>query len=158
MIMCYINKLFSISLPSLSCLSLSLSLYSLPLSLVSFFSVPSLAFVFLFILSFCLSWHFSLSILLFPIMAISCLSVLPLALSFSFLSLCIFCFFLSPSCLSTSLPSLSSSVLLFPLFLLSLSQGLVIERVGRKLLLIFGFFAMALCFSLLTIFLNFQVS
>ncbi|XP_035383716.1 solute carrier family 2, facilitated glucose transporter member 9 isoform X3 [Electrophorus electricus] len=36
-------------------------------------------------------------------------------------------------------------------------SGLVIERVGRKPLLIFGFCAMAVCFTLLTIFLNFQV-
>ncbi|XP_049323720.1 solute carrier family 2, facilitated glucose transporter member 9 [Astyanax mexicanus] len=35
-------------------------------------------------------------------------------------------------------------------------SGLVIERVGRKPLLIFGFSAMAVCFSLLTIFLHFQ--
>ncbi|XP_076844059.1 solute carrier family 2, facilitated glucose transporter member 9 isoform X2 [Brachyhypopomus gauderio] len=35
-------------------------------------------------------------------------------------------------------------------------SGLVIERVGRKPLLIFGFCAMAVCFSLLTIFLHFQ--
>ena len=37
-------------------------------------------------------------------------------------------------------------------------QGLVIERIGRRPLLIFGFSAMAVCFSLLTVFLNFQVS
>lgn len=35
-------------------------------------------------------------------------------------------------------------------------SGLVIERIGRKPLLIFGFSAMALFFSLLTVFLNFQ--
>ncbi|XP_077582395.1 solute carrier family 2, facilitated glucose transporter member 9 [Stigmatopora nigra] len=35
-------------------------------------------------------------------------------------------------------------------------SGLVIERIGRKPLLIFGFIAMALFFSLLTIFLHFQ--
>lgn len=37
-------------------------------------------------------------------------------------------------------------------------SGLVIERIGRKPLLIFGFSAMALFFSLLTVFLNFQDS
>lgn len=37
------------------------------------------------------------------------------------------------------------------------SKGLVIERIGRKPLLIFGFTAMAVFFSLLTVFLNFQV-
>ncbi|XP_061688672.1 solute carrier family 2, facilitated glucose transporter member 9 isoform X2 [Syngnathoides biaculeatus] len=35
-------------------------------------------------------------------------------------------------------------------------SGLVIERIGRKPLLIFGFSAMAVFFSLLTVFLNFQ--
>lgn len=40
---------------------------------------------------------------------------------------------------------------------LLLFKGLVIERIGRKPLLIFGFTAMAVFFSLLTIFLNFQV-
>ncbi|KAM9799477.1 solute carrier family 2, facilitated glucose transporter member 9 isoform 1-T9 [Syngnathus typhle] len=35
-------------------------------------------------------------------------------------------------------------------------SGLVIERIGRRPLLIFGFCAMAVCFSLLTVFLNFQ--
>lgn len=37
-------------------------------------------------------------------------------------------------------------------------KGLVIEKIGRRPLLIFGFTAMAAFFSLLTIFLNFQVS
>lgn len=37
-------------------------------------------------------------------------------------------------------------------------KGLVIERIGRKPLLIFGFTAMAVFFSLLTVFLNLQVS
>lgn len=37
-------------------------------------------------------------------------------------------------------------------------SGLVIERIGRKPLLIFGFSAMAVFFSLLTVFLNFQDS
>uniref|UniRef100_A0A3B4ARX2 Major facilitator superfamily (MFS) profile domain-containing protein n=1 Tax=Periophthalmus magnuspinnatus TaxID=409849 RepID=A0A3B4ARX2_9GOBI len=37
-------------------------------------------------------------------------------------------------------------------------SGLVIERIGRKPLLIFGFSAMAVFFSLLTVFLNFQNS
>ncbi|KAI3370335.1 hypothetical protein L3Q82_025110, partial [Scortum barcoo] len=37
-------------------------------------------------------------------------------------------------------------------------DGLVIERIGRKPLLIFGFAAMAVFFSLLTVFLNFQDS
>ncbi|GAA6093112.1 solute carrier family 2, facilitated glucose transporter member 9 isoform X6 [Tachysurus ichikawai] len=41
--------------------------------------------------------------------------------------------------------------------LAAIVSGLVIERVGRKLLLIFGFSAMAVCYSLLTVFLNFQV-
>lgn len=41
---------------------------------------------------------------------------------------------------------------------LSLFKGLVIERIGRKPLLIFGFTAMAVFFSLLTVFLNLQVS
>ncbi|KAL7861063.1 hypothetical protein AOLI_G00174120 [Acnodon oligacanthus] len=40
--------------------------------------------------------------------------------------------------------------------LAAIVSGLVIERVGRKPLLIFGFSAMAVCFSLLTIFLHFQ--
>lgn len=40
----------------------------------------------------------------------------------------------------------------------SFFKGLVIERIGRKPLLIFGFTAMAVFFSLLTVFLNFQVS
>lgn len=44
------------------------------------------------------------------------------------------------------------------LFFFSTPQGLVIERIGRKPLLIFGFSAMAVFFSLLTVFLNFQVS
>ncbi|XP_078139792.1 solute carrier family 2, facilitated glucose transporter member 9 [Centroberyx gerrardi] len=35
-------------------------------------------------------------------------------------------------------------------------SGLVIERIGRRPLLIFGFSAMAVCFGLLTVFLNFQ--
>ncbi|GLD73199.1 solute carrier family 2, facilitated glucose transporter member 9 isoform X6 [Lates japonicus] len=38
------------------------------------------------------------------------------------------------------------------------NMGLVIERIGRKPLLIFGFSAMAVFFSLLTVFLNFQDS
>ncbi|KAF4092335.1 hypothetical protein AMELA_G00020070 [Ameiurus melas] len=42
--------------------------------------------------------------------------------------------------------------------LAAIISGLVIERVGRKLLLIFGFSAMAVCYSLLTVFLNFQDS
>ncbi|XP_060749028.1 solute carrier family 2, facilitated glucose transporter member 9 isoform X3 [Tachysurus vachellii] len=42
--------------------------------------------------------------------------------------------------------------------LAAIVSGLVIERVGRKLLLIFGFSAMAVCYSLLTVFLNFQDS
>ncbi|MCJ8739576.1 hypothetical protein PDJAM_G00048770 [Pangasius djambal] len=42
--------------------------------------------------------------------------------------------------------------------LAAIISGLVIERVGRKLLLIFGFSAMALCYSLLTVFLHFQDS
>ncbi|XP_036446121.1 solute carrier family 2, facilitated glucose transporter member 9 [Colossoma macropomum] len=42
--------------------------------------------------------------------------------------------------------------------LAAIVSGLVIERVGRKPLLIFGFSAMAVCFSLLTIFLHFQDS
>ncbi|XP_056130122.1 solute carrier family 2, facilitated glucose transporter member 9 [Lampris incognitus] len=37
-------------------------------------------------------------------------------------------------------------------------SGLVIERIGRRPLLIFGFSAMAVCFGLLTVFLNFQNS
>ncbi|MED6240384.1 Solute carrier 2, facilitated glucose transporter member 9, partial [Ataeniobius toweri] len=36
--------------------------------------------------------------------------------------------------------------------------GLVIERIGRRPLLIFGFSSMAVFFSLLTVFLNFQDS
>lgn len=40
--------------------------------------------------------------------------------------------------------------------LAAIISGLVIEKVGRRLLLIFGFSAMAVCFSLLTVFLNFQ--
>uniref|UniRef100_A0A3B4Z5B0 Solute carrier family 2 member 9 n=1 Tax=Stegastes partitus TaxID=144197 RepID=A0A3B4Z5B0_9TELE len=42
--------------------------------------------------------------------------------------------------------------------LAAIISGLVIERIGRKPLLIFGFSAMAVCFSLLTVFLNFQDS
>ncbi|CAN9512452.1 unnamed protein product [Ophioblennius macclurei] len=42
--------------------------------------------------------------------------------------------------------------------LAAVTSGLVIERVGRKPLLIFGFGAMAVFFSLLTVFLNFQSS
>ncbi|XP_066498083.1 solute carrier family 2, facilitated glucose transporter member 9 [Hoplias malabaricus] len=42
--------------------------------------------------------------------------------------------------------------------LAAIVSGLVIERVGRKPLLIFGFSAMAVCFSLLTVFLKFQDS
>ncbi|XP_034023028.1 solute carrier family 2, facilitated glucose transporter member 9-like [Thalassophryne amazonica] len=42
--------------------------------------------------------------------------------------------------------------------LAAIASGLVIERIGRKPLLIFGFSAMAVCFSLLTVFLNFQNS
>ncbi|XP_056625561.1 solute carrier family 2, facilitated glucose transporter member 9 isoform X2 [Triplophysa dalaica] len=40
--------------------------------------------------------------------------------------------------------------------LAAIISGLVIERVGRRPLLIFGFSSMAVCFSLLTVFLNFQ--
>uniref|UniRef100_A0A3B4F0X0 Solute carrier family 2, facilitated glucose transporter member 5 n=1 Tax=Pundamilia nyererei TaxID=303518 RepID=A0A3B4F0X0_9CICH len=40
--------------------------------------------------------------------------------------------------------------------LAAIISGLVIERIGRKPLLIFGFFSMAVFFSLLTVFLNFQ--
>ncbi|KAM8867128.1 solute carrier family 2, facilitated glucose transporter member 9 isoform 2-T2 [Synchiropus picturatus] len=40
--------------------------------------------------------------------------------------------------------------------LAAIVSGLVIERIGRKPLLIFGFTAMAVFFSLLTVFLNFQ--
>uniref|UniRef100_A0A672Z999 Solute carrier family 2 member 9 n=1 Tax=Sphaeramia orbicularis TaxID=375764 RepID=A0A672Z999_9TELE len=40
--------------------------------------------------------------------------------------------------------------------LAAIISGLVIERIGRKPLLIFGFSAMAVFFSLLTVFLNFQ--
>lgn len=40
--------------------------------------------------------------------------------------------------------------------LAAIASGLVIERIGRKRLLIFGFSAMAVFFSLLTVFLNFQ--
>uniref|UniRef100_A0A8C9RAT8 Solute carrier family 2 member 9 n=1 Tax=Scleropages formosus TaxID=113540 RepID=A0A8C9RAT8_SCLFO len=40
--------------------------------------------------------------------------------------------------------------------LAAICSGLVIERIGRRPLLIFGFGAMAVSFSLLTIFLNFQ--
>ncbi|TWW61741.1 Solute carrier family 2, facilitated glucose transporter member 9, partial [Takifugu flavidus] len=40
--------------------------------------------------------------------------------------------------------------------LAAIISGLVIERIGRKPLLIFGFTAMAVFFSLLTVFLNFQ--
>ncbi|KAM8915656.1 solute carrier family 2, facilitated glucose transporter member 9 isoform 2-T7 [Spinachia spinachia] len=42
--------------------------------------------------------------------------------------------------------------------LAAITSGLVIERIGRKPLLIFGFSAMAVFFSLLTVFLNFQDS
>ncbi|XP_062253470.1 solute carrier family 2, facilitated glucose transporter member 9 [Platichthys flesus] len=42
--------------------------------------------------------------------------------------------------------------------LAAIISGLVIERIGRKRLLIFGFSAMAVFFSLLTVFLNFQES
>ncbi|KAM7401757.1 hypothetical protein PAMP_017045 [Pampus punctatissimus] len=42
--------------------------------------------------------------------------------------------------------------------LAAIISGLVIERIGRKPLLIFGFSAMAVFFSLLTVFLNFQDS
>ncbi|XP_073323909.1 solute carrier family 2, facilitated glucose transporter member 9 isoform X2 [Pagrus major] len=42
--------------------------------------------------------------------------------------------------------------------LAAIASGLVIERIGRKPLLIFGFSAMAVFFSLLTVFLNFQDS
>ncbi|XP_037347152.1 solute carrier family 2, facilitated glucose transporter member 9 isoform X2 [Pungitius pungitius] len=42
--------------------------------------------------------------------------------------------------------------------LAAIISGLVIERIGRKPLLIFGFAAMAVFFSLLTVFLNFQDS
>ncbi|KAG7493307.1 solute carrier family 2, facilitated glucose transporter member 9 isoform X1 [Solea senegalensis] len=42
--------------------------------------------------------------------------------------------------------------------LAAIISGLVIERLGRKLLLIFGFSAMAVFFSLLTVFLTFQDS
>lgn len=42
--------------------------------------------------------------------------------------------------------------------LAAIISGLVIERIGRKPLLIFGFSAMAVFFSLLTVFLNFQVA
>nr|XP_046240442.1 solute carrier family 2, facilitated glucose transporter member 9 isoform X2 [Scatophagus argus] len=42
--------------------------------------------------------------------------------------------------------------------LAAIISGLVIERIGRKPLLIFGFSAMAVFFSLLTVFLNFQAS
>ncbi|KAL7849901.1 hypothetical protein SRHO_G00192500, partial [Serrasalmus rhombeus] len=42
--------------------------------------------------------------------------------------------------------------------LAAVASGLVIERIGRKPLLIFGFSAMAVCFTLLTIFLHFQDS
>uniref|UniRef100_A0A3Q1ASG2 Solute carrier family 2, facilitated glucose transporter member 5 n=1 Tax=Amphiprion ocellaris TaxID=80972 RepID=A0A3Q1ASG2_AMPOC len=42
--------------------------------------------------------------------------------------------------------------------LAAITSGLVIERIGRKPLLIFGFSSMAVFFSLLTVFLNFQVS
>ncbi|XP_060757238.1 solute carrier family 2, facilitated glucose transporter member 9 isoform X3 [Neoarius graeffei] len=42
--------------------------------------------------------------------------------------------------------------------LAAIISGLVIERVGRKRLLIFGFSAMAVCYSLLTVFLHFQDS
>ena len=37
-------------------------------------------------------------------------------------------------------------------------QGLVIERIGRRPLLIFGFSTMAVCFGFLTVFLNLQVN
>ncbi|XP_051514433.1 solute carrier family 2, facilitated glucose transporter member 9 [Myxocyprinus asiaticus] len=40
--------------------------------------------------------------------------------------------------------------------LAAIISGLVIEKVGRRPLLIFGFSAMAVCFSLLTVFLHFQ--
>ncbi|XP_041835416.1 solute carrier family 2, facilitated glucose transporter member 9 isoform X1 [Melanotaenia boesemani] len=42
--------------------------------------------------------------------------------------------------------------------LAAIISGLVIERIGRKPLLIFGFSSMAVFFSLLTVFLNFQES
>eukprot|EP00064_Thunnus_orientalis_P011870 superscaffoldBa00001759_g11902 len=42
--------------------------------------------------------------------------------------------------------------------LAAIVSGLVIERIGRKPLLIFGFSAMAVFFSMLTVFLNFQDS
>lgn len=42
--------------------------------------------------------------------------------------------------------------------LAAITSGLVIERIGRKPLLIFGFSSMAVFFSLLTVFLNFQDS
>uniref|UniRef100_A0A6Q2YQI5 Major facilitator superfamily (MFS) profile domain-containing protein n=1 Tax=Esox lucius TaxID=8010 RepID=A0A6Q2YQI5_ESOLU len=42
--------------------------------------------------------------------------------------------------------------------LAAIVSGLVIERVGRRPLLLFGFTAMAFFFGLLTVFLNFQVS
>lgn len=42
--------------------------------------------------------------------------------------------------------------------LAAITSGLVIERIGRKPLLIFGFSAMAVFFSLLTVFLNLQES
>ncbi|KAF7657797.1 hypothetical protein LDENG_00022150 [Lucifuga dentata] len=42
--------------------------------------------------------------------------------------------------------------------LAAIISGLVIEQIGRKPLLIFGFSSMAVCFSLLTVFLNFQDS
>uniref|UniRef100_A0A8C9YI23 Solute carrier family 2, facilitated glucose transporter member 5 n=1 Tax=Sander lucioperca TaxID=283035 RepID=A0A8C9YI23_SANLU len=42
--------------------------------------------------------------------------------------------------------------------LAAIISGLVIERIGRRPLLIFGFSAMAVFFSLLTVFLNFQAS